>query len=349
MYVSILRRALGGFGPVLLGIYCSASSLAADVLPLPPVVTAAVTQKPVVSTVSTYGTLSPKTEDLSFQISGRIARFNVDEGDRVTKGQLLAQLATQDAQDQVNKQKVELDQSQRNFKRMETLHGNGSIQQSQLEDARDRLEQSRIGYEQAKLNLQRCSLRASSDGLILREFLDSRTTVTAGQPIYSFQSHSEEWVTVVDLTDRNAFALGEGATAEVRFAPYPGVVFSGELTRVARVANPDDSLYASEVTLVTQGHELRPGMVAEVDLSRISDKLFTSVPLDALLDVRGVSGTVYLLDSETNSVVERRVTIQSIQGEEVALAEPLEGYTEVVVRGHQNLRDGSSVNVVRLD
>ena len=325
----------------------SMSVLAADVeTPVQAVIAAAIEQAPITHRVSTYGTMSPKTEELSFKINGRIASFKVEEGDTVSAGQLLAQLETRDSQDAVDKQKVELDQTQRNLNRMETLFKNKSIQRSQLEDARDKFEQVRIAFEQAQLNLQRCHLLAPGDGLILKEFLDSRTTVSAGQSIYSFLNHSAEWITKVNLTDRNAIALGEGAKARIRFAPYPGLDFEGELTKLARVANVGDSLYTAELKISTAGYDLRPGMVAEVDLFQTSTDTFYFVPFDALLDIRGVVGTIYLINDTSDSVSERRVTIESVQGAKVALKESLLGFSQVVVRGHTNLGDGSPVVVI---
>ncbi len=119
--------------------------------------------------VSTYGTLSPKTEELSFKIPGRVASFSVEEGSVVKKGELLAQLETKDARDSLRKQRVLLDQAKRSLARMEKLHRDGSIQKSQLEDAQDKFEQVRIAFEHAQLNLERCSLTAPGPGLILKE------------------------------------------------------------------------------------------------------------------------------------------------------------------------------------
>ena len=310
------------------------------------VVVADIEKQTITSQVSTYGTLSPKIEDLSFKIGGRIAGFQVEEGADVTSGQLLATLETRDAQDQLNKQSVELEQAERAYQRMKTLHDRGSIQKSQLEDSAARLEQVRIAHEQAKLNLQRCSLLAPSDGLILKEHLESRTTVGAGQPIYSFQSFSEAWTTRVDLTDRNAFAMGEGATARIHFAPYPGVEFHGELTKLARVANPGDALYSAEITISPGDYPLRPGMVAEVDLYQTSTDEYTLVPFDALVDLRGTSGNIYALSNDQQTAIEIRVTLVRVQGTTAALKEDLSAYSAVIIRGQQNLLDGSRVRVM---
>ncbi len=311
-----------------------------------PVKIASIEFKPTTSRVSTYGTLAPKTEDLSFKVGGRIASFKVEEGAEVTRGQLLGQLDTKDAEDAVNRQQVELEQAQRAYQRMETLHEKGSIQRSQLEDADARLEQVRIAYKQAELQLERCFLRAPSNGLILKEFLDSRTTVSAGQGIYSFQSHSEEWVTKVDLTDRNAFALGEGAQAEIHFAPYPGVTFKGKLTKLARVANPGDALYTAEVTIATGDYALRPGMVAEVNLYQISSDSFATVPFDSLINLRGQKGTIYLSNPQAATVTEQAVTVQAVQGDMVAIREDVSAFSHVVTRGQGKLRDGAKIRIV---
>jgi RND family efflux transporter MFP subunit len=311
-----------------------------------PVIAAAIERGPVTNQVSTYGTLSPKIEELSFKIAGRIARFAVEEGASVTAGQLLAQLETQDAEDRLHKQTVELGQVERNYQRMKTLHDKGSIQKSQLEDSAARREQVRIAHEQAKLNLRRCSLRATSAGLVLKEFLESRTTVSAGQPIYSFQSYSAEWTTKVDLTDRNAFAMGEGARARIRFAPYPGVDFAGELSKLARIANPEDALYTAEITITAGDYALRPGMVAEVDLYQTSEQSYSLVPFDALVDLRGRSGNIYVLDESRKAVQQLAVTLVAVQGLQAALKEDLGSYHEVVIRGQQNLQDGSHIRIM---
>lgn len=296
--------------------------------------------------VSTYGTLSPKTEELSFKIPGRISSFRVEEGAIVKKGELLAQLETKDARDNLRKQRVLLDQAERSLARMEKLHRDGSIQKSQLEDAQDKFEQVKIAFEQAQLNLERCSLTAPGSGLILKEYLDSRTTVSAGTPIFAYQSTDEEWITKVELTDRNAFALGEGTTAKIRFAPYPDITFNGVLTKLSRVANPGDGLYTAEITITTNGQPLRPGMVAEVDLFKTSARSYVVVPFDALVDVRRNGGVIYLVSSDGSAAVEKPATIYAIEGNNAALMETFDGYEQVVVRGQTNLRDQSLIEIV---
>lgn len=307
---------------------------------------AAVKQAPVQYRVSTYGVLAPNIEDLSFQINGRLTRFLVEEGQSVNRGQPLAQLDTQDAQDQLNKAQVSLDQAERRLSRFRTLHSEGSIQQSQLEDAEDDFEQVRIAFEQAQINLARCTLNAPSSGVILKEHLDSRTTVNPGQPIYSFQSDSESWLAEVNLIDTHAFNLRQGSAANIRLAPYPNVVFAGRLTRLAGLANSGDGLFLAEVSLETGGRPLKPGMIANIELYQDSDEAFFILPLDALTQLRDGRATIYLLDSaQDQSVSKVTVTVKSIMGDHVAIFETLVEGQLVVTRGQPNLADQSVVSI----
>jgi len=297
--------------------------------------------------VSTYGVLAPNIEDLSFRIDGRIEEFMVREGQTVAKGEVLAQLETRDAKDTVERALLNFEQAKRQYARFAKLANDKLIQTAQLENSEDTLDAARIGYEQATLNLERCTLTAPADGVILKEYIESRTTIMAGRPIYSFRDVSESWITKVELTDRNAFVFGPGTRAIARFAPYPGEEFEGELTKQAGVADENDSLYTVEITIATHGRELRPGMVVEIDLIHKTETSFTVIPLDAMVDLRGNEGVVYLLDPTTHLVEEMPVHIASITGSSVAIAEPILAGRAVVVRGQQSLRDGAEVNVIQ--
>lgn len=120
------------------------------------------------------------------------------------------------------------------------------------------------------------------------------------------------------------FEVEEGARADIRFAPYPGVNFEGELTKLARIANPGDALYTAEITISAGDYSLRPGMVAEVDLYHTSDQNYSLVPFDALVDLRGRRGNIYVLNDSRSAVQQVSVTLVSVQGLQAALKEDLD-------------------------
>lgn len=311
-----------------------------------PVRIAKVEKQPVSRVVSTFGVLAPRVEELSFRTGGRIAAFHATEGQRVTQGEVLAELETRDAEDALNQARILHEQASRQLQRFERLAQENMIQDAQLEQAISEMESATIRLQQAELELERCTLTAPADGVILREYLDSRTTVAAGTPIYSFRDSSRAWITRVELTDENAFAFGSGTTARARFAPYPGEVFNGTLTKQAGIADENSGLYSVEITIETNGREMRPGMVVEVDLLHQTEQAFSTVPLDALVDVRGNRGVIYLYEENAGQVREVPVHIVAITGGSVAVAEPIPAGTNVVIRGQQSLRDQTPVKII---
>jgi hypothetical protein len=87
-------------------------------------------------------------------------------------------------------------------------------------------------------------------------------------------------------------------------------------------------------------------MVVEIDLIHKTQQAFSMVPLDALVDVRGNQGVIYLLDEASSKVQELPIHIVAISGGYVALAEPVPAGTSVVIRGQQSLRDKTLVRVI---
>ena len=121
---------------------------------------------------------------------------------------------------------------------------------------------------------------------------------------------------------------------------------AGELTKQAGVADENDGLYTVEVTIATEGRELRPGMVVEIDLIHETTESYTMVPLDSLVDLRSNRGTIYLLDEAGQEVEQRTVHIMAVTGAMVALVERIDPGRKVVIRGQQSLRDHTRVRVL---
>ena len=313
----------------------------------PGVKVAPIVYKTIDHRIRTYGILSLKIEDLSFRATGRIDRFLVEEGEAVEAGQLLAQLETADAEVAVRRQRVELASAKSKLDRLNELFDRQFVQDAELEQAKADVETAEIALSQAQEDFDRCFMRAPSNGTILREFIESRTTIPAGTSIFSFQSSDEPWKAQIRLSDSNAFFLREGAMAKVSFAPYPGTEFDGVLSQISQVASAEDGLYTAEVTIETGDTTLRPGMIAEVDISQTSADQFYVVPMDALVDMNRNSGRIYVLDGNSSKVAEKAITVHTISYNEVALVESLEKtYEQVVVRGQGPLQNLSQVRII---
>lgn len=308
-----------------------------------PVLVEAIDSAPIEYRVRTYGVLAPDMEEISSEIAGRIIEFSAEEGDRVDGGAVLFRLDTETLRKNLRAREAELDVARRSLDRMTVLSRDGSIQQSQLEQAQAQFVLAETAVEQIRESIDNATVIAPSNGVILAQYVDSKTNVQAGQPVFLFQSDDEDWITKVELTDRNVLAMEQGAQVEAVFSAFPGQVFRGELVKLARIANTSNGLFTAELAIDPGGAALRPGMVAEVDLISESGREYFVVPFSALVNVRDRSGVVFALEPGASRVREVPVVLVHTDRDRAFVDADLSGFDRVVSRGHQSLRDQDQV------
>ena len=299
---------------------------AEDVDAKPPsrVTVAPVENENLVIEIKTVGRLAPDISELSFKIPGRLVELNVDTGDTVKKGEILARLETDDAIDMEKNSKLLMEQAQRKFYRIKNLHAQKTVTTDNFEDARDAYQQAKIAHHQAKLNVKRCTLTAPCSGKVLKRHLDYLTSVAPGISIYSFLNYEKPWIVKTNLADHHAFLLKKDSPARVTFSPYPRTPLEGKVTGIAQEANPSDGLYEVEITISPEKDMiLKPGLLAQVEISRKSRETYSIVPLAALLNLREMAGHLFGVDKNNSRAVKKHITIRSIAGTPDALEEDL--------------------------
>lgn len=123
--------------------------------------------KPSVDAVSAVyvGTVAARRSvALSFPLGGTLAAVHTDEGRRVRKGDLLAELDPASARQTYEAARAALDQAQDAYARMEQLHDAQSLPEIKWIEIRTRLRQAESACELARKNLDDCRLLAPFDG-----------------------------------------------------------------------------------------------------------------------------------------------------------------------------------------
>lgn len=295
------------------------------------------------SSFRTAGNLSVKTQDLSFEIAGRLIELKVEEGEKVVAGQLLARLEEVDAVDRERDSRVVFDQALSHYQRIEALFKEGKASEDQHDATLTALQQARINHNQAQVNLSRCSLFAPADGVIGVKYFEHPGTVGAGTPIYALQRSDRPWLVEIDnLTDRQILSVRLNDRVEVSFAPYPQESFPGHVSMVGQEADQADGLYRLEVNIATE-RPLKPGMLAKVTLFG-SASGGSTVPLEALRNLRGDDGELFVPSADRMHARRLQVTVLDVVDGRAVLAENL-SQGEVITFG-RNLSDGSRIEIV---
>lgn len=355
----MIRRPLLLFAALLISA-CGGSSTTASAAfsareAAVPIVLAPVTDTLVVQPITGTGMLGAKEEvPLGFKIGGVVAEVQVDAGDRVVAGQLLAALEQPEIAGEVARAEAGLQQAERDLARARALYQDSVIARDRLEAAETGAEVARAGVRIARFNQRYAAIRAPAAGTVLRRLIEPGQQVAPGMPALLLASSARGQVMRVGVADRDAARLAVGDRAAVSFDARPGQSFPGRIARIAASATPGSGAWEIEVRLASTvglgSDGVASGLIGRVVLFPRGVATLRMIPLGALLEADGDSGVVYVLRGATSAdtiggrAAERRVVrVAFIDGERAAIGGGLEQVDQVIVAGAGFLRDGAVV------
>ncbi len=245
------------------------------------------------------GVLSNKQEiNLSFKVGGFIDRLYVDEGQRVRRGRLLAQINPTEINAQVLKARQQVDKLSRDLERIKKLYADTAATLEQLQDLTTAFEVARADLEIATYNQQYSKIIAPSSGRILRRFAETNELVQSGQPIFQLAGDGKNaFILRIGIADRDIVRLQLGDRAEVRFDAYPGQIFEARVSEIAERANPHTGAFDIELTVDPAGYNLKNGFVGKVLLYPGRQAPYFRIPMQALVAGYREQAKVFLVDS----------------------------------------------------
>jgi RND family efflux transporter MFP subunit len=327
---------------------CSATR-AADAAPAAPDVVAVraapVAAGPVARPVRAAATVFPKDErGLAFKVGGVVARVVVVEGERVRRGQVLAELDATEVSAGVRQAREALAKAERDRARARRLADEEVLPRAAAEDAETAARVAAAGATAAEFNLRRTVLTAPDDGWVEQRLAEPGEVVAPGQPVLRVSGRGKGFVVRASLPDRDVLGLAVGQPAEVEIDARPGAVVPGTVSEIARTAARGTGTYTVEVRLdPARSGDLLGGLTAKLTIPRQVEAP-AAVPLGAVVDADGAAGAVFAVEGARARRVPVRIAF--LQGEQAVLAEPLPGVERIVTEGAAKLTDGAAVRVV---
>jgi RND family efflux transporter MFP subunit len=221
-----------------------------------------------------------KRVPLAFRVGGPVVDLAVSKGQRVAKGELLANVDPRDYEIQVKnleaqlaEKKARLDQVTEEYQRVRGLYQHDNASKSDFDRARASVDVSRAQVEStdaslraARLALSDTALEAPFDGVVADRLVDTHQVVSAGQPVLLFQDmRGTEVVIAVPEREVNALTRSAPRAILVRFDALPTREFPARVKEFATETDPQTRTFP--VTLQIEeppATELLPGMTASV-------------------------------------------------------------------------------------
>lgn len=295
--------------------------------------------------VRSSGRLFTSSEQrLAFKTGGIVNRIYVSEGEKVSKGQLLAELKKDEILAMVSQANEVAEKARRDFRRVESLFRDTVATREQYENARTALLVAESQLEIAQFNLQYSSIRAPSDGKILRKLVENNEIVAPGYPLFLFGTSQGAWQLRVNVTDREIIHISVGDSATVGFDAYPSNQFSAFVTEKSAMADPYTGLFEVIIEILPSDFQLVAGFIGRVVIYAGKAGKLVSIPVEALVEARGNEGLVHLYDN--GRPVRRTVEILRIEGDRILIGKGLTGDEMIITEGTSLIRPGSRLRSI---
>lgn len=294
---------------------------------------------------------------LAFRIGGKIARRQVEVGQRVKAGQVLAELDASDvalqreaAQAQLVSAEADLALAKSELERYQQLLGQQLVSQSlydarksQYEAAEARVRQARA---QARVSVNQAGyavLRAPADGVIAQRVAEAGQVVAAGQTVFVLAEDGPREV-AISVPEREASLFPVGRPLSVELWSLPGKRFPGQLREISPSADPQARTFAARVAFQPGDAAVDLGQSARV-YANGGDTGLMAVPLSALHAKDG-QPALWVVDAADSTVSLRPVQVGAYGESTVPVTAGLQAGEWVVAAGVHLLREGQKVRPI---
>jgi RND family efflux transporter MFP subunit len=301
------------------------------------------------------------SSNLSFEVGGKVETVDVDVGDPVRKGQLLAVLDKEPYRLEVDAAQADLVKARANvlntkeeYERQERVYSQGAGAKSKLDRTKYNYNaaKSQVNYQIAKLNMAKRNLRKTMlispyDGHIAWRSVDPHEEVKVGQKVFAIDAKGalEVYLAVPETTIHR---VNISTPATVRFPTLPAQSVKGRISDIGSAAVKANA-FPVKVGLIEPPANINPGMTAEVSLVLKGDSQIAGylVPVQAILPAKDVrQGYAFVYDPETSTV--RKTLIRSLGSERnmAIVSEGLSAGDIIAVAGVSFLADGMKVKLL---
>ncbi|WP_177199832.1 efflux RND transporter periplasmic adaptor subunit [Flexibacter flexilis] len=292
-------------------------------------------------TLSYSGTIEAEnTANIGFAVPGVINRIAAQEGQKVSKGELLASVDDLEYQNALAIANAGLEQAEDMYKRLDDLYKKGSLPEKDYIDIKTKVTQAKANQKISAKHIRDSRLVAPMSGTITAKMIELGAMAAPGVPAFSIVKTDKVYARIA-VPESEIGLLQKGMKASV-YIPTIKETLSGTIAIINPLADDMSKTYTIKVILDNPKGRVLPGMLTNVSLENHQQEEIIAVPVKAI--VRDADNISYVYTSNSQKKATRkRVEVVGMLGNNDAIVSGLQGGEQVVVAGQTRLKDGTSL------
>jgi RND family efflux transporter MFP subunit len=294
---------------------------------------------------------------MSFRVAGPLIRLNAEEGQRIRKGQLIAEIDPRDFEVDLLAKQARFIQARAEKDRYEELFARGSVAENDRDIKVANFLEAESAYQAAQNALKDTKMYAPYDSFIGIKYVENLEEVKPGQNIISLIDLSVIEV-LTHIPENLAVQFFNFDGYSVEFEAYPGNVMNASLKEIGKSPAPEGfplTLYLDHVNVPGSSSIVAPGMSCRVNIKLKDDAIEVGgdlivVPVSAVFEhPTENTSSVWILNQDTNTVTKRTVKLGDLTSQNsIQIIEGLNSGEWVVIAGTQRLVEGQEVKLLTI-
>ncbi|MCZ4336471.1 efflux RND transporter periplasmic adaptor subunit [Shewanella colwelliana] len=308
-----------------------------------PVETTTVIQGDVSSFYSTTATLeAPLEANVVTRISGLIESLNVEEGDRVAKGQLLAVLDAKRQRYDLARSQAEVEIIEQELNRLKKMGNKEFISADSMAKLEYNLQAAMAKRDLAALQVEESMVRSPIDGIVAKRFVKAGNMAKEFDELF-YIVNQDELYGIVHLPEAQLHSLRLGQEAQLFANKHTQDTVHAKVLRISPIVDAQSGTFKVTLSVPNKNATLKAGMFTRVELRYDTHSDVITVPYNAVIN-QDNEYALYVIDGENAS--RRAVTLGYREADTVEVVSGITPGEQIVIRGHQNLKDQSLVEVI---
>jgi len=307
---------------------------------------APVKMEPVNQDYSVNGIFTPYKE-LNFlsENAGRVSKIFVEEGDRVTRGQVLARIDAEILNTDRETAEATLQNALRDEARYTSSFATGGVTQQQLDQAKLAVQNAKLRLQASQRRVSDANIKSPINGIVNKKYIEVGAFVNAqGTQLFELVDVSRLKLKV-NVNESQVANLKLGDAVQIKSNVFPTVDFTGKVTFIAPKA--DNSLnFPIEIQVENnKPNTIKAGMYGTAIFKFPKQAPAITIPRGSFVGSVS-SNEVFVLENGKNARL-RKVVAGRILGDKVEILDGLKEGDTVITSGQINLTDGSLVDPLK--
>ena len=320
-------------------VACSQEKVQQDSAPLK-VTTESVADQPRETGTAYVGTVEESTSvAVSFTGMGMVRQICVSEGQRVRKGQLIAEMDKTQAQNALAMAEASHKQATDALERMRQLHENKSLADMKWVEVQSKVEQAEASLSAARKMLEDCEIHAPIDGIVGKKWVSAGETALPSQPVLTILDIKTLKVKV-SIPEKEISTIKHDTPSFIGIEAIGNNSLEGGKIEKGVVADALTHTYDIRIALPNPDGEILPGMVAKVYLHGDS---IQGMYLPVRSIQQSADGKHFVWVVKGGKAYRKDIAMGKTIGDRIQVLSGLDQNDHVITNGYQKVSEGTLV------